>query len=905
MGNKHTVILGEIDDITKNLARNNFGDFTNIQYSDVTNINAGYLIIYLDNMDQINDIDIIDNNNDTYTVTGKGSGLLNSTITVKRLFIILRGSLIASDDIQGHTERYIVQIYSHVYGFNNQTLYIASNTYPTSIIFQTIKRNRDNKDLVDPHYRVIGQYSNVLPQTIQQLNNNNYNTNTYNTMAKQIPKASNDPIKYVEYFYVSTIDGIRCSVRQYVNLMHTMPTDQQMEIITFDASKQKGNERILKRNRPGMSNTAAYYICFYLALPNGNFQRISLSIDDVDEDNGSIKIKKIGKESTDLLLPHFVIGNNLTLYDSRGRKITDFTNFRTKGGKYIAIVHFRPNPTVLRRLVEIDNNQIYENDPNLIDITPYIFNNGVIEPELIYNERYQIVQWAQRYANIIDNRRDIAYTLATEIEANNDNYIDVEVAQNPQNNNNFDYQPPNTEIELPDIIRQEVNNLQIVPYQENLFVEQQNNDVTNRLVYSVLRDLYAGLYVSTGYENLPYVIAARNELNNYVNNNLPMQPLALPIPNNDNAIDIEPPPYAEVELPDQLLGAALNAPNIINAANNIIAAQQAGLGNNLLNYNILTYKRALIGSACAIVVAYGVYLLYGYKGSYANILIDTINDWVNEPKKMTKEEEINQAFDKLLKNIKTNIPESDLLLPESIPIKYVSTQISTVPSPRISISQAYEDTAQMGNVLLCSASIVASYHSPEPGIERIQPTQLDHLLGPVTSQALGYVSNAMMPLPNTPTGLIEPVQTYRPRPLNFDDSFEEEFGEMRKILKGNVISPVATYRQEAPWKVNYNKNEPIPTSTPLTPTPTPDPNTIVEAVENKDKGFKNYISNGLSVVKGYVGTKLIEGLKWSANQAWEAFKGTTELAVSAISGAAGLILAGAVALVGYLIFKNR
>ncbi len=362
---------------------------------------------------------------------------------------------------------------------------------------------------------------------------------------------------------------------------------------------------------------------------------------------------------------------------------------------------------------------------------------------------------------------------------------------------------------------------------------------------------------------------------------------------------------------------------IVEVAQGLIALQQNAVNQAHGNYNTFVYKMALVSSACAILSAYGISWLFDYDVSIPTKIVGTIYNWVNNL--TSSPVPTDQALDDVMNRIKNNVPESRVLLPGRVPIKHESNQISPVPSMSVSISQALDQNSEVGSYLLASASLS---NLREPGINRMGPYQLDHLVGPVTNQTLSYVANAMVPLPTTPI-----LETNQP-------SLTPQIGRSLPIMPSPPLSIARTPRplstklrgQSAPWIVNYNKNENLPSSTPMSPSksytgspsfsPTPTPTIspkLKEELEKQPKSFGDYVDKGVnylgSVVSrglSYTGTIIGAGLTVATEVAYRGFQLTMtaateggKFALKSIGTVGGLLITGVVAVVGYLIFRKR
>jgi len=791
-----------------------------------------------------------------------------------------------------------------------------------------------------------------------------------------------EPLDYVRYYYCSNLGTIKCNVRQFIEtILGTNPTEEDAKA-RKNAFKEKGkkNKFTLEFSRNNVPSKATCYFIFYMILPNGTYVRVPLSIRHIYVGSRNITVSYINSSFSDILnvaTNDNGPGENMNAYLFRdtGTRVNDMRTL-TYGGNFLIFFHFQPANETMRALADANDND---------DITQYIVDVGMRDipnRELVRKykadrQRKMDELYGRLESGLINQKQFYdTMTVLQEEEIFEDNveteYVTKEeIAQsmvdnvNTNNNNLMDATPPDEELKSGLSLEEQI-------YEENKERILTDFEIPNSsppsqmdMIENRLNEAYIEVYNSVANS-----VSNINQIGD--NGNL--------IPRFAGELAGGLFPFADINGPDYeaLLNRLANdrfrelvGREILREAEEAEIRQQMNIVDQVLargaqgvgyvakmvyayNYARRNYAYILTGAFTGILSIYGVHLLFAYDNSYAQKTIDFIYNFVNaEPYHrdyytpgMLRDEDINKPIiakdlERMFEDYKKVIPESAYILPESVngktplPIQE-SNQLSGVsisPKLTLNIGSVYENTSLINQPLIGQA-IMKSLRSVNPSLpDAIGPTQLDHLLGPIITESVRYVSETIVPpifsnqisspsVSQIPIPTPYPVSTLRPIPTSIPTSITSvsqiaiptsyPISTLRSIPSPSV-SQIAIPTQisaptpnimptqpvfntivvntpyprsipsPAPWKVNYNIGgyKPEYTSLSLSPTPTPSPSPGSETIVQPQcpvpsKKFVDYIKKGLAamaalfVASGEVGVNLVkEGAKKGLGYIWD------------------------------------
>jgi len=881
---------------------------------DVSYIDNLVLILRPEDVNQMN----IEKIGDSYKIT-LGNGKI---ITTKKIFLVVDYSEYTGD--QGvDFERALVLKYKDIYTFNNLTLIANNKSYGTPQAYFDII----NRESIKPG--ITSLVRNLLPKKQISAPKSVLKKELYDDYR------GGEPLKYIELFYISSFNTtIKCTVQQFKDtVLGHIPTIEEATEIFSQLKPNRGNDYKFKYTKDKITTTVKGSIQFFLILPNGGYTEIKLSIKQLSYVSGKIDIHELnsmfqnyislsyGSEQKDAYL-YRKVGNEI-------QRVTDSSTLRY-GGNYVVLFHFRPTEATLNNI-----NQAYAENPNQ-DITQYIYLVGAREltnkqkraeyKRRIEEERRRLTE-LNRLGNITDGDYDNRMKLLDENELMQEPETETitmqEVAQGfvdnvETNNNNLMNATPVMEGDQEDEIHSDD------PLTDIAFA---NEEPPEPIVENgeELNDIYA---IASG-------ILANSPIDDII------QDMGINDIRNNNNVDYVP--YQPRENVEAYRGA-LDVINLaLDRANERIGElREANRVAQLIQayaYRRRNYSYLVAGTFMSIFASYGLHLLFAYDGSYAQKTIDFIYRYANnisdkpassyETGNPRIVDDINKAFD-MYKNV---IPESEYILPDKIPIQVYSpanslSGVSTLPSLSVSIGSIYEQTAATNQPLIAQAIVKAVQIQGLGTPNIVGPTQLDHLLGPITTESIEYVSDTIVhpifnggPSPTiiqTPT--LTPMRT--PRALPTQPIFNTI------VVNDNQQS--ASTLAPAPWKVNYNIGgyKPEQTSLSLSPSPTPTPTPTSETVletpspiatprttKAPSKGFVDYVNTGLIYVDDFISASIsvgknmlkaaaYEAIRWLGNKVWGLLGLTADIAIKGLKAGAELLIIGAVALVSYFLFRK-
>lgn len=789
-----------------------------------------------------------------------------------------------------------------------------------------------------------------------------------------------EPLEYVKDFYGSNIGVTKCNVKQFrEKILGTIPTEENANAHKNDFKEGgKKNKFTLEFVRNGFKEKATCRFIFYMILPDGTYQRVPLSIKHIFVGSRNITVSHINSSFSDILnvaTNDNGPGENMNAYifrEDTGRRVNNMTTL-TYGGNFLVFFHFQPTNATTRMLTDANDDD---------DITQYIIDVGrrdianrdyvrkyKADRQRRMDELYKRLESGEinqiQFANMIMGLRNEEILEGNNVETE---YVTKEeIAQsmvdnvNTNNNNLMNATPPDEELKSELSLEEQI-------YEENKERILTDLEIPNSSPPSPMDEIENRL-------NEAYIEVYNSMLNDISNINQ--------IGNNNNLL-----PQFAGELAGGLFPFAdINAPNYeaflnrlandrfrelvereilreaeevgIRQQNDVIdrvlarAAEGAGYVAKMVyayNYARRNYAYILTGAFTSIAAIYGVHLLFAYDSSYAQKTVDFIYNYVNSPPNSRynipdaiPEYNINkpiivQDLEHMFDLYKQVIPESNYMLPDKLPIQE-SNQLSGVsisPKLTLNIGSAYEKTSLI-NQPLVAQTIMKSLQSTNPKLpDAIGPTQLNHLLGPVTMDSVRYVSETIVPpifsnqLPSPsptvsqipiptpyPVSTLVPTQVSAPSPSIMPTQPVFNTIIVNTPYPRSVPSP-------APWKVNYNIGGYKPEYTSLSlspsPTPTPSPTPGSETVTQPQspvpsKRFVDYIKQGLAAMaalfaaSGEVGVNLLKeggkkAFKYISDTTWSTLGSVTDLAIKGLQKGAELIIIGIAALIGYFLINR-